>query len=129
MAGGILAIAGAFLVVTGLQALGFEMRGLLNLVPPMALLLGAVDVALAAGVARARLGAARVALVLASITCLFALCWSGFALLNGVLSLIAVSVVPISGVAILLVLGALKDIRTIDAARARLRVQGLDTGL
>ncbi|HWP08350.1 MAG TPA: hypothetical protein VNN72_21560 [Polyangiaceae bacterium] len=128
LAGGVMALGGAFFVVTGLQALGLTMRGLLNAVGPLAIAVGVSNVVVGAGVARARFGAARVGVVLAGATSLLALSWAGFALMNGVLSLIAVSVIPISGLAALLVFMALKSVKKIDGARERLRSQGLDGG-
>ena len=129
LAGAILMLAGAFTGVTGLQVLlFFNMRGALNLVGPVALALGVANVVLGFGVVRGRGGAARAGVATGGLTLLLAVAWIGFALMNGVVSLTALSVLPLSGVATLLVATSLEQARAIDRARERLRAQGLDAG-
>jgi hypothetical protein len=49
--------------------------------------------------------------------------------MNGVLSMLAVAVLPLSGLSALLIGLSRKQVQRIDEARARLRAQGLDAGL
>jgi hypothetical protein len=130
LAGGIFATTGVFTCIIGLQIWGLlTVTGLLQLVAPLALILGIGDVVLGAGVARARLRSVSLGLGFAIVTALFALAWSVFALLNGVLSLISFAVLPFAGVSALLIITSRARVRVIDEARQRLRTQGLDAGL
>jgi hypothetical protein len=130
LAGAFLIGAGVTLGVTGLQALlFFVMRGPYQLVGPVALVLGGGCVFFGWGVVRARARAALGGIGLGAASSLFGAAWVILALMNGVLSAIALAVVPLAGLATLLIVVGLKDIKRIDLARERLRAQGLDTGL
>jgi hypothetical protein len=129
LAGGVLIGAGVAVGITGLQILMFfVVRGPYQAVAPLSILLAGGCVFFGWGVVRARAVAAKAGVVTGAGTCLFALGWAALALVNGTLSLIAVAVVPLSGLATLLVFRALPTIRSIDQARERLRAQGLDMG-
>lgn len=129
LAGAMLIGAGVTVGIVGLQVLGFRTRGLVSLVGPIALVLSGGCVFAGWGVVRARARAALVALVLAVVTGLFAAGWVILALMNGVLSPISLLVPPLSVTAAFLIFIATKHVRKIDAARERLRAQGLDAGL
>ena len=129
VAGGMLAGAGVCIGITGLQALGLTTTGLYSLVGPVAIMLSGGCVFAGAGVVRGRARAALFGLGLGAVTALFAIAWVVLAFLNGVISFIALLAVPLSITATTLIAVGLKSVRTIDAARERLRAQGLDAGL
>jgi hypothetical protein len=130
LAGGIMIGAGLCAAITGLQALlFFRLPGIGQLMGPLALVLGGGCVTSGWGVVRGRSRSAVAGLVVTSLTCALAVAWIGLALYYGVLSLIAVAVLPLSAVAIFLVTLAFRQLKKIDAARDRLRAQGLDAGL
>ena len=129
VAGAMLIGAGVTVGIVGLQVLGFRTSGFVSLVGPLALVLSGGCVFAGWGVVRARARSALFALVLAVVTGLFAAAWVVLALMNGVLSPISLLVPPLSATAALLIFFATKNIRKIDAARERLRAQGLDAGL
>jgi hypothetical protein len=130
LAGGLLVGAGICVSITGLQALlFFRMPGALQLIGPFALVLGGGCVMFGWGVVRGRSRAALAGLILGGLTTLLALAWVGFALVNGVLSFISLANLPLAGLATALVASSLKKVSAIDAARDRLRAQGLDAGL
>jgi hypothetical protein len=129
VAGGITIGAGACAIVNGLQLLLFLMGpGTLQVVGAIALVLGGACVATGWGVVRGRFSAAVAALVTTSVTALGGAAWIVYALLHGVVSLTAFALFSLSAVSIFLLALALKDIQKIDAARGRLRAQGLDGG-
>jgi hypothetical protein len=129
LAGGMLVGAGACIGITGFQAMLLEPTGLFRLVGPMGVLLSGGCVFSGWGVVRGRARSALFGLVLGGVTALFALGWVVLAFMSGVLSLIALLAVPLSLAATTLIAVGLKDVRRIDAARERLRAQGLDAGL
>ena len=130
LAGGMTIGAGLTAAVTGLQALlFFTLPGALQAVGPIALLLAGGCVMAGWGVVRGRSRPALFALALTGLLFLLALVWVAFALLNGVITLTTLAVFPLSGAAVVLVALSLKRLRAIEAARERLRAQGLDAGL
>jgi hypothetical protein len=130
LAGGLLVGAGICVSITGLQALlFFRMPGALQLIGPIALVLGGGCVMFGWGVVRGRARAALAGLILGGLTTLLAFAWVGFALVNGVLSFISLANLPLAALATALVASSLKRVNAIDAARDRLRAQGLDAGL
>jgi hypothetical protein len=129
VAGAMLIGAGVTVGIVGLQVLGFRTSGFVSLVGPLALVLSGGCVFAGWGVVRARARSALFALVLAVVTGLFAAAWVVLALMNGVLSPISLLVLPLAATAAILIFFATKNIRKIDAARERLRAQGLDAGL
>jgi hypothetical protein len=129
VAGGITIGAGACAIVNGLQVLLFLMGpGMLKVVGAVALVLGGACIVTGWGVVRARLSAAVAALVTTSVTALGGAAWIVFALVHGMVSLTALALLSLSAVSIFVVALSLKDIQRIDAARLRLRAQGLDGG-
>ncbi|HEY3496963.1 MAG TPA: hypothetical protein VGK73_19825 [Polyangiaceae bacterium] len=129
LAGGVTIGAGLAAGITGLQALlFFRLPGALQVIGPVALLLAGGCVMAGWGVVRGRSRAALASVSLAGLTFLLGLAWVIFALLNGVLSLTALAVFPLSGAAVVLVALSLKRVQRIEAARERLRAQGLDAG-
>jgi len=129
VAGAITIGAGVCALVTGLQTLlFFNMRGALNLVGPIALVLGAGCVFSGWGVVRGRMNAAVAAVGVVGLTGLCGMAWVMFTFLSAAISMIAIAVLPLSAVAIFLVTLALKDVKKIEDARGRLRAQGLDGG-
>jgi hypothetical protein len=129
LAGGMLAGAGVCIGITGLQAFGLATSGIYSLVAPVAIMLSGGCVFAGAGIARGRARLALTGIVLGVVTALFALAWVVTAFLHGVISFIALLAVPLSITATTLITVALKEVRRIDAARERLRAQGLDAGL
>ena len=111
-AGAVLAVAGAFqlavvlFVVCGLGAVisGFRLTRLLG-------------------------GSALLSAGFASMTLLSALAWFVVALMNGLVILLALPILPISGAAVITSLANRELVAKADAARSRLRAQGLDLGL
>jgi hypothetical protein len=130
LAGGLLIGAGVCAGLTGLQALMFfRLAGVIQLVGPLALILGGGCVFFGWGVVRGRSSAALAGLIVGGLTCLCALAWIAIALTNGVLSFISLANLPLSGIGTGLIAAGFKQVKAIDAARERLRAQGLDAGL
>jgi hypothetical protein len=73
--------------------------------------------------------AALVEVVVGSVSILVVGAWSVFTLLHGVLSPLALLVAMVSIVVVAVAAVALPALRRLDAARERLRAEGLDTGL
>ncbi len=65
----------------------------------------------------------------ACMTLLSALAWFVVALMNGVLVLLALPIVPVAGAAAITAFTSRALVERADAARSRLRAQGLDLGL
>ncbi|HEX6765291.1 MAG TPA: hypothetical protein VF103_07425 [Polyangiaceae bacterium] len=129
LAGGMLAGAGVCIGITGLQAFGLATSGIYSLVAPVAIMLSGGCVFAGAGIVRGRARLALAGIVLGAVTALFALAWVVTAFLHGVISFITLLAVPLSITATTLITVALKEVRRVDAARERLRAQGLDAGL
>jgi hypothetical protein len=130
LAGGLLVGAGVCATLIGIQALFFfRMAGAYQAVGPLALMLGGGCVFFGWGVVRGRSRAALAGLVVGALTLLFSLGWVALSLMNGVFSFISLANLPLSGLAAALVASSLKQVKAIDAARDRLRAQGLDAGL
>jgi hypothetical protein len=129
LAGGLLVGAGVAVGVTGLQVLlFFVMPGWYQLVGPAAMMLSGGCVFFGWGAVRARLPAARLALVLAAATFLFACGWIMLAFKHGMISFPTLAVVPLASVGYVVLRRELPQIKKIEEARERLRAQGLDTG-
>jgi hypothetical protein len=129
VAGGVTIGAGVCALVNGLQLLLFLLLpGMLRIVGGVALALGVACIASGWGVVRGRFGAAICAVGAASVTALGGAAWIVYALFHGMVSLTALALLSLSAVSIFVVTLALKDIKRIEDARARLRAQGLDGG-
>jgi len=129
LAGGMLLGAGACIGVTGLQAMLLAPTGAFGLFPPVMLVLSGGSVFAGWGVARGRARAASFGIVLGALTALVALAWVVITFMSGVISLITMLAVPLALAATTLIAVGLKAVKKIDAARERLRSQGLDAGL
>jgi hypothetical protein len=128
LAGGLLIAAGVAVGITGLQLmLVVLMPGAYQLAGPLAMMLSGGCVVFGWGTFQARLPAAKLGLVVAASTFVFAFAWIILAFLRGTLSLPSLAVVMLSSVAYVVLRRELSQIQRIDAARERARSQGPGT--
>jgi len=130
-AAGVAAFTGLMVGLTGLQLLlsvRFAHVGL-AVVPYAMLLLGGGQIMLAVFVARARAWAAVASLVVAGFALLSMGTWLVFSVTSGIYSCVGLVVPPLALAAV--VTGALSigPARRADAARRRMRDEGMDLGL
>jgi hypothetical protein len=131
LAGGLLAGAGVFTVVLALQSWLLIMRVPIYVwfLVMLKVLLGPAAVILGFNVTRMR-GWAMLAGAAAGGSIAFtAMIWAVFTLLNGVLSLLALTLIPAALAAATLCVLCVPEGRRADAARSRLRDQGLEAGM
>lgn len=124
MAGG--SILALVLALQGFAVIG--LRGVYQLSEPWFALLGAVGVWAAARLASMRAQGAWLTAVLGAVLSLSGLAWFVVTLLGGVLIVLALVLAPVGAAAAFLGIVNLAPTRKADAARARLRAQGLDAG-
>jgi hypothetical protein len=121
--------AGVLGLVLALQGFVFlQLRGVYALSEPIFAALGALGIFAAARLASMRGLGALLAVIGGGLLSLAALIWFVVAMLGGVFILLAIALVPIAGIAAGLGAANLQTARKADAARSRLRAQGLDAG-
>jgi hypothetical protein len=130
IAGGVVALAGALVLLTGVQTLAVvSIRGALGLAPWALVVLGAVELMLATLVFRARawsvVGAAAVSFVLMTAAGL----WLMVSLSHGLFQLYGFAGPFVSLGAAVMALLAMGPSQRASAARARLKQQGMDLGI
>jgi hypothetical protein len=129
VAGALLLLAGFFTALLGVQTLLIlRLQGLAVGIIVVELVLGPATFGFGWGVARVRGWAAVGGAVSAALMALLGAVYVVLALLSGVVSLLAMGVVPLAAVAAVLAAFAVGPGRRADAARERLRDQGLETG-
>jgi hypothetical protein len=130
VAGGIVALAGVVVALTGLQTLLIvTVRGFFAVAPYVLLLLGAGEVVLGAVVFRARVWGALVAAGTSLVLVILSAVWLFFSFGHGLLSLFALTAPFGSGAAAVLAFLAIEPSQRASAARARLREQGMNLGI
>ena len=128
--GALLMLAGFFTALLGVQSLlVLRFEGLAVAVVVVQLLLGIATFGLGVGVVRVRGWAAIGGTVSAALMALCGVVYLVLALLGGLFSLLAVGVVPLAAIAALVAALNIGPGRRADAARERLRDQGLETGV
>jgi hypothetical protein len=130
VAGGVAALAGIVVGVTGLQTMAMvSIRGLLALAPWTLVTLGAAELVLAVYVFRARAWGVMAAVVVGFLMVVASSFWLIVSVSHGLLSLYALGGPAVSLGAAIVALLALAPSQRATAARARLRAQGMDLGL
>jgi hypothetical protein len=130
VAGGIVALAGVVVALTGLQTLLIvTVRGFFAPAPYLLLLLGAGEVVLGAAVFRARAWGALAAAGVSLLLVLISSVWLFFSFGHGLLSLFALTAPFGCGAAAVLAFLAVAPCQKASAARARLREQGMNLGI
>jgi hypothetical protein len=124
MAGG--SILALVLALQGFAVIG--LRGAYQLSEPWFALLGALGLWSAARLATMRGQGALMTAVLGALLSLSGIAWFFITLLGGVFIVLALVLAPVGAVAAFLGIVNLAPARKADAARGRLRAQGLDAG-
>lgn len=124
------AIAGVLSLVLCLQAGAvLQVRGPYQAVAPVFGVLGVLGLVAGHRLSRMKNGAAWLGVGVSGAIGLAALAWFVLAILGGVLILLALVLLPLSSVAVLAAVGSSAAIQRAERARARLRSEGLDSGL
>lgn len=127
--GGGLMVAGLFTLVLAAQtATMLLLRGVVLLILAAMFSLGTAALVLGWKVTRMRGWAALAGSIVSAALCIAALAWLVFSFLNGVFSLLAIGIVPLSGLACALSGLCIDRCQKADIARARLKEDGLDVG-
>lgn len=130
IAGGLVALAGIVVALTGAQTLAMvTIRGPLAPVPYVLALLGVVEIAAGTLVFRARAWAAIAAIASSALDLLASGFWLLLSMGHGLLSLYALASPFVSIVAGIMAFVALGPCERASAARRRLREQGMDLGI
>jgi hypothetical protein len=129
LGGAVMAGAGVLGLVLALQGFAvLGLRGAYQLSEPLFGLLGALGIFAAARLASMRGQGALLTAVVGALLSLLAIAWFVVALLGGVFILLALALAPVGALAAVLGIVNLAPARKADAARGRLRAQGLDAG-
>lgn len=129
VAGASLALAGFFTGLLGVQSASLlRFRGLGAIAVGVMLTLGLTTLVCGWKVARMRGWAALGGTLCAASIALMGLAWVVYLLAHGVISLLAVAIVPLAAIAALLGALVIGSGRRADAARRRLRDAGLEAG-
>ena len=127
--GGIMLLGGVFTVLLGVQtALVWRASAIVGVALILMFGLGSVLAFSGWLVARVRGWASLTGAIAGGTMAVFGLGWAIFALLNGLFSPLSLLVVPLNALGSLLALVRLGPGRRADAARERLRDQGLEAG-
>jgi hypothetical protein len=130
VAGGLVALAGVIVALTGLQTLLLvTVRGLLAPAPYVLLLVGAGEAFFGATVFRARVWGALAAVGASLVLVVLSAVWLVFSFRHGLLSLFALTAPFGSAAAAVLAFLAVAPCQHASAARARLREQGMSLGI
>lgn len=130
IAGGLVALAGIVVALTGLQTLAMvTIRGPLEIAPYALALLGIVEIAAGTLVFRARGWAAIGAAVTSFVAVLASGLWLLVSMAHGLLSLYAMASPFVATVAGVMAIVAAGPCERASAARRRLREQGMDLGI
>ncbi|MFO0660992.1 MAG: hypothetical protein U0165_14345 [Polyangiaceae bacterium] len=127
--GGGLMLAGLFMLVLAAQTatmLFFDTVVIATL--SAMVLLGGSSLVLGWNVSRMRGWAALSGPIIAAVQCIAALGWLVFSFTHGVFSLLAIAIIPLSGLACVLSGLCIDRCHKADLARGRLRAEGLDVG-
>lgn len=125
----VLALAGVFIALTGVQVLGARFfEAWVNAVPPLFLVMGIALVPAALSLFRGSMFAAVAAVAIAGLAFLMTSAWFIFTF-GSILSLMNVMAVPMAGLGALLGLLALPHVRKMAQAKQRLAEQGMSLGL
>ncbi|HEY8091377.1 MAG TPA: hypothetical protein VIF09_26115 [Polyangiaceae bacterium] len=129
-AGGVIALAGAVVGLTGVQTLMIvNLRGPFAAAPYVLALLGVANVFVGAVVFRARVWGALCALGGTLLGTLLSAVWLVFSIGHGLLSLYALGAPVVSTAALVFAILALGPCQRASAARERLRAQGMNLGI
>jgi hypothetical protein len=130
IAGGLVALAGIVVALTGAQTLAMvTIRGSLELAPYVLALLGLVEIGAGVLVFRARGWAAIAAAVVSFVNVLASGLWLLVSMGHGLLSLYALASPFVSIVGGVMAIVAVGPCERASAARRRLREQGMDLGI
>jgi hypothetical protein len=130
VAGGVVALSGALVALTGAQTLAIvTIRGALWVFPWALVVLGIAQLVLSAQVFRARGVAVMLAIASSAVLVLGAGAWLFLSLSQGFFQLYAFGGPSVSLAAVVMGLIALGPSRRASAARARLRERGMDLGI
>jgi hypothetical protein len=129
-AGGVVALAGAVVGLTGMQTFMIvNLRGPFAVAPYVLAVLGAAHLVVAAVVFRARVWGALVAMGGTLLMALLSGVWLVFSVSHGLVSLYALGAPFVAGAAVVFSLLALGPCQRASAARARLKAQGMNLGI
>jgi hypothetical protein len=130
IAGGLVALAGIVVALTGVQTLAMvTIRGPLATVPYVLALLGVIEIAAGTLVFRARAWGAIAAIGTSVVNVLASGFWLLVSMGHGLLSLYALASPCVSIVAGVMAIVAMGPCERASAARRRLRAQGMDLGI
>ena len=130
IAGGLVALAGIVVALTGLQTLAMvTIRGPLAMVPYVLALLGVTEIAAGTLVFRARSWGAIAAIATSVVNVLVTGLWLLVSMGHGLLSLYAMASPFVSMVGCIMAIVAMGPCERASAARRRLREQGMDLGI
>jgi hypothetical protein len=130
IAGGLVALAGLVLALTGVQTLAMvTIRGSLSMVPYVLALLGVIEIAAGTLVFRARAWGAIAAIGMSFVAVLTSGFWLLVSMGHGLLSLYAMASPFVSLVGGIMAIVAMGPCERASAARRRLREQGMDLGI
>jgi hypothetical protein len=129
-AGGVIALAGAVVTLTGAQTLAMvSIRGPWAVAPWVLLMLGLGELVLGTVVFRARAWGAVLATGVSLAQTIAAMVWLVFSMAHGLFSLYALGGPCVSLGAVVMALVAMGPCQIASAARARLKAQGMDLGI
>lgn len=127
--GGVMAAAGVLALVLAFQGFAIlGLRGVYRLSEPVFLVLGALGILAGARLAAMRGIGALLTTIVGGLLCVTSLGWFVWTLVSGLFLILPFFLVPISAWAALMGVLNLAKTRDADAARSRLRAQGLDAG-
>jgi hypothetical protein len=130
VAGGVIALAGAVVGLTGLQTMMIvNMRGPAAAAPYVLALLGVAHLFVGAVVFRARVWGALCALGGTFLIMVLSAVWLVFSIGHGLLSLYALGAPVVSTAALVFAILALGPCQRASAARKRLQAQGMNLGI
>jgi hypothetical protein len=130
IAGGIGMLAGAIVLLTGVQTLsGFRLTGLYFLGPITLVLVGGALALTGLMLARARAMGAILQLTLGILTLLLSGAWLVLSLAGGLASLFALAGPWLAAAALALAIASIKTCDEVNGARRRLADRGLDLGV
>lgn len=130
IAGGIGMLAGAIVLLTGIQTLsGFRLTGLYFLGPILLVLVGGALALTGLMLARARAMGAILQLTLGILTLLLSGAWLILSLAGGLASLFALAGPWLAAAALALAIASIKTCDEVNGARRRLADRGLDLGV
>ena len=129
VAGGAVMLAGLDCAITGAQFWGFVLSCALVVAPFLGLALGLGAIAVGFQLQRGRGWASIAAVLWALVLAAGGAAWALYGLSNGYVSLMALALPPVAGIALFLAAFAIEPARRVSRVRQRLQQQGLGLGV